>query len=81
MLSFSGLRQELVKVFKHDIPVTERDDWQTWLEAQQQAHEGRTAAIVARETDLNARVYALFKLEGPEIALIEAATKYKYGEV
>jgi len=26
-------------------------------------------------------VYALFKLEAAEIALVEAATKYQYGEV
>lgn len=80
-LDFSGLRRELVKVFKRDIPVKERDDWQEWLGAQQQAHTGRTDAIIVRETALTARVYALFKLEEAEIALIEAATKYKYGEV
>jgi len=68
-------------VFKRDIPVKERDDWQEWFGAQQQAHTDRTAAIVVRATDLNARVYALFQLEAAESALIEAATKYKYGEV
>jgi hypothetical protein len=80
-LDFPGLRRELVKVFKRDIPVKERDDWQEWFEAQTKAHTERTSAIVARETDLNARVYALFKLKEAEIALIEAATKYQYGEV
>jgi hypothetical protein len=43
-----------------------------------QAH---TARIVALETDLNARVSARFALTPAEIALIEAATKYRYGEV
>ena len=80
-LDFSGLRQELVKVFKRDIPVGERDEWQAWLKAQQEAHTKRTAAIVARETALNTRVYALFGLADAEAALIEAATKYRYGEV
>jgi len=36
---------------------------------------------VARETALNARVYALFHLAPAESALVEAATKYEYGEV
>jgi len=80
-LDFPGLRRELVKVFKHDIPIKERDDWQEWFEAQKKAHTERTNAIVARETALNAHVYALFALKAAEIALIEAATKYQYGEV
>jgi hypothetical protein len=36
---------------------------------------------VAREAELNARVYALFGLDAEEIALVEASTKYGYGEV
>ena len=40
---------------------------------------GATAA--KRETDLNARVYALFGLTIAEIQRIEAATKYHYGKV
>ena len=80
-LDFPGLRRELVKVFKHDIPVKERDEWQEWFEAQTKAHTERTGAIVVRETALNARVYTLFQLKEAERALIEAATKYRYGEV
>ncbi len=80
-LDFAGLRRELVKVFQHDIPMKERDDVQEWFEAQKEAHTGRTAVIIARETDLNARVFALFGLAEAEIALIEAATKYQYGGV
>ena len=49
--------------------------------SKKEAHTERTSAIVAQETDLNARVYALFGLAEAEIALIEAATKYRYGEV
>ena len=33
------------------------------------------------ETDLNARVYALFDLTPAEIMIIEERTKYQYGEV
>ena len=36
--------------------------------------------IVRHETDINARVYALFNLDSDDIATIEAQTKYPYGE-
>ena len=44
-------------------------------------HDRLTAAIVRHETDLNARVYALFDLAPADIRLIEESTKYRYGEV
>jgi len=80
-LDFPALRRELQKVFKRDIPVAERTDWEAFLAAQRADHARLTAEIVARETDLNARVYALFDLTDDEIALIEESTKYRYGEV
>ena len=80
-LSFPGLQAELGKAFRKTIPVKDRDDWEAWLDAQKAGHDAHTQAIVSREAALNARVYALFGLDGGEIALIEAATKYRYGEV
>jgi len=80
-LDFAGLQTELGKVFKKPIPVKERDQWEEWFGAQRTAHTQHTAAMVARETALNARVYALFHLAPAESALVEAATKYEYGEV
>ena len=80
-LDFAGLQKELLKVFKKTIPVKERDEWEAWFREQCTAHQRHTDAIIERETDLNARVYALFDLAAEEIKLIEAATKYKYGEV
>ena len=61
--------------------MAERDDWETYLQHSQAAHRRHTDAIIAGETDLNARVYALFDLTGDEIKTIEAATKYEYGAV
>jgi len=72
---------ELQKVFKQDIPLKERDAWEEWLAAQRATHAQQTADIIRLETDLNARVYALFDLSPAEIALIGASTKYRYGEV
>jgi hypothetical protein len=80
-LDFPALRAEVKKVFKRDIALRERDEWEAWLAGQRAAHARHTAVIVCLETDLNARVYALFALTAAEIALIEASTKYQYGEV
>ncbi|MBK9232464.1 MAG: hypothetical protein IPO15_16845 [Anaerolineae bacterium] len=66
---------------KREIPVRQRDDWEEWLLSRRAAHEQRTAEIIRLETQLNARVYGLFDLGAAEIELIEASTKYRYGEV
>jgi len=80
-LDFAALRAEVKKVFKHGIPLAEREEWEAWLAASRAEHDRLTAGIVRLETDLNARVYALFNLNPDEIAIIEESTKYRYGEV
>lgn len=80
-LDFPGLRAELLKVFRRDIPVAQRDEWEAWLAARQAEHRARTAEIARLETELNARVYGLFGLPAAEIAVVEESTKYRYGEV
>jgi hypothetical protein len=80
-LDFAAFRDEVRKVFKREIALKERDDWEEWLQNQRERHAAHTAAIVAGETELNARVYQLFDLSADEIALIEASTRYQYGEV
>jgi hypothetical protein len=80
-LDFPAFREELRKVFKREIAVKERDDWEEWLSDQRRRHAQHTAAIIAGEIALNALVYRLFDLSAEEIQLIEASTKYKYGEV
>ena len=72
---------EVRKAFKREIPLRQRDDWEGWLTARRAGHKGRTAEIVRLETQLNARVYALFDLSPAEIKLSEESTKYRYGEV
>ena len=80
-LDFPAFRAEVQKVFRRDIALKERDDWDAWLAEGRAEHERRTAEIVRLETTLNARVYALFGLSAAEIAVVEAVTKYRYGEV
>jgi hypothetical protein len=79
--NFSVLRAELKKVFGRDIPLKERDDWESWFTARKAEHDRLTAEIVRLETELNARVYALFDLTPDEIRTIEEQTRYRYGEV
>jgi hypothetical protein len=80
-LPFAAFQAEIKSHYKRTIPVAERDDWETYLQQGQAAHRRHTDAIIAGETDLNARVYALFDLNADEIKTIEAATKYEYGQV
>lgn len=80
-LDFPTFRTEIKKVFKRDIPLKERHDWETFLADARQQHHHLTQQIISHETALNQQVYALFHLTPDEIALIEASTKYAYGEV
>jgi type I restriction-modification system DNA methylase subunit len=80
-LSFTQFRAELQKTYRHDIPLKDRDGWEEWLAGRTAEHIALTDEIIRLETDLNAAVYALFDLTPEEIAVIEAQTKYRYGEV
>ncbi|MFZ1403891.1 MAG: Eco57I restriction-modification methylase domain-containing protein, partial [Anaerolineae bacterium] len=80
-LDFPGFMVEVRKAFKREIPLRQRDDWEGWLAARRAEHAQRTTEIVRLETQLNARVYALFDLTPAEIKIIEESTKYRYGEV
>jgi hypothetical protein len=79
-LSFSTFRLEVREVLGSEIPVSERGQWEAWLDQQREEHRCLTSDIVTLETQLNARVFELFDLAKPEIELIETSTKYRYGE-
>jgi hypothetical protein len=80
-LDFSAFRAEVKKVFKQDIPLSERDEWEDWLEGRREQHAQQTAGIVHLETHLNERIYGLFDLTADAIQVVEESTKYRYGEV
>jgi len=80
-LDFPAFRAEIKRVFKKDVPLAERDEWEDWLAGRREEHERLTAEIVRLETELNARVYALFDLTPEEVQVIERSTTYRYGEV
>ncbi|HLH62847.1 MAG TPA: Eco57I restriction-modification methylase domain-containing protein [Ktedonobacteraceae bacterium] len=79
-LSFAEFRGELTRIFKRDIPLKDRDDWEALLRERTAEIERLTARIIALETELNAAVYDVFGLDEAERKLIEEETKYKYGE-
>ncbi|WP_423225700.1 Eco57I restriction-modification methylase domain-containing protein [Candidatus Amarolinea aalborgensis] len=80
-LDFPGFLAQVRAVLKREIPVRQRDDWESWLAEQRREHAQRTAEIVRLETQLNRRVYDLFDLTPAEIKIVEESTKYRYGEV
>jgi hypothetical protein len=80
-LDFPAFHAEIKRVFKKDIPLAERDEWENWLVGRREEHEWLTAEIVRLETELNARVYDLFDLTPEEVQTIEKSTTYRYGEV
>lgn len=80
-LDLTEFRREIVKVFRRDVPLGEREDWESWLGERRANHQRLTEAIVAYETELNDRIYGLLELNSDERRSIEADTKYQYGQV
>ncbi len=71
LLDFKTFRAEAKKVFKRDIPITERDDWQTYLNQKKQQVDLLTSTIQKLEDELNTEVYKLFNLTPEEIIFVE----------
>lgn len=70
---FAAFRAEVKKVFKADIPLSERSDWEDWI-ARDRAEIARlTAEIAQAEAEIDGIVYELFDLTLDEIALLEAS--------
>src|SRR5207244_1659304 len=62
-LTFQGFRAEVMKVFKHDIPLKDRDDWEALLKERIADIRRLTDEIVTLEKELNAAVYEVFGLD------------------
>jgi len=75
LLDFAELQKELKKSFKASISLAERNDWQDYFENKQQKRTELNNEIAVLENELNQQVYALFKLNAKEIALIESEVK------
>lgn len=71
--AFAEFRAEVKKVFKADIPLSERSDWEDWLTRDRAEINRLTAEIAQAEAGINAIVYDLFELTEEEVTLLEAA--------
>ena len=70
-MDFVAFQTEVKKAFKQGIPVSERSQWQTFLEEHRKLIEALSAKISNYEGEINKQVYALFNLSADEIAVIE----------
>lgn len=77
-LDFAAFRAEVKRVFRTDIPVKERGDWESYLAEQGAAVRKLTAEIEAAEREIDAIVYRLFDLTPAEIALLESSIAGQY---
>ena len=59
------------KALKVDIPLKERDDWDSWLSENRVEIDRLTDSIRTREREINEKVYQLFDLNTDDIALLE----------
>lgn len=69
---FAAFQTEVRKALKADIPLKERNEWESWIGANRARIHALTAEIARIEREINAKVYALFDLTPEEIALLEA---------
>ena len=70
---FAAFRAEVKKVFKSDIPLAERSDWEDWMKRDRAEIHRLSAEIRDAERQIDQIVYALFDLTGDEITLLESA--------
>jgi len=69
---FAAFRAEVKKVFKADIPLAERSDWEDWITRDRAEIARLSAEITKAEAQIDSIVYALFDLTPDEIALLES---------
>ncbi len=77
-LDFAAFRDEVKRVFKADIPVKERGEWEAYLGKEAAKVLALNAEIEKTEREIDAIVYRLFDLTPGEIALLEASIEGQY---
>ena len=68
---FATFRVEVKKAFKADIPLSERSDWEDWINCDRAEIARLTAEIAQAEAKIDGIVYELFDLTPDEIVLLE----------
>jgi Eco57I restriction-modification methylase/TaqI-like C-terminal specificity domain len=75
--NFAAFRAEIKKVFKTEIPVKERSDWEDLFTTGKAEIEKLSADIKRNEDEINAIVYKLFDLTAEETDLLEESIAAK----
>ncbi len=68
---FAAFQKEVKKTLKADIPLKERNEWESWISETRSQINALSAQIQSTEDEINATVYALFDLTPDEITLLE----------
>lgn len=77
-LDFAEFRDEVKRVFRSEIPVKERGEWEAYLAKNAADVHALDAAIENAEREIDAIVYQLFDLTPKEIALLEGSIEGQY---
>lgn len=77
-LDFKSFRAEIKRAFKADIPLKQRNDWESLLREEGEKVRRVTAEIEQVEREIDAIVYRLFDLTPDEIALLETSLVGQY---
>jgi hypothetical protein len=77
-LDFAAFRDEVKRVFRADIPVKERGEWESYLDKHAVQVRALDAEIKKAEREIDAIVYRLFDLTPDEVALLEASIAGQY---
>jgi hypothetical protein len=77
-LDFTDFRDEVKRVFRADIPVKERGEWEAYLDKHAAEVRRLDAQIEKAEREIDAVVYRLFELTPDEIALLESSIAGQY---
>jgi hypothetical protein len=72
---FKAFAAEVAKRFKADIPLRERNDWESLFKEQRVRVHQLSANVAAVERSIDVAVYALFDLNAADITLIERAVR------
>ena len=72
LTDFAAFRTEVKKVFKTDIPLADRSEWEDWINRDRVEIARLTAEIAQAEAQIDSIVYELFDLTENEIALLES---------
>lgn len=74
-LDFAAFRAEIRRQFNVDIPVAERNEWESYLATRREELNQISKLIEGLESQIDQDVYALFNLTAEEVINLEASLK------